>query len=502
MKSYLMFRDQTFDPHHALPPQGEDLVKDLELEVLLDAMAAGDRLIYEVSKTALLTSLLDADAIRFRQEILRDCINHPQVVKKIYWISQQSKVLKKRRWLGIFTHTPSGVLLGAVHMMLMFAELLKYLKQLVVESDGAFESEGFQQFFAMVKRELSDVYLAAMDEHLEQLRFKSGMWISAKLGKGNEGEDYSLHHPEKKMRTFFDSVLYRLKIKSSPNAFVVEPHDYEGERALADLKDRGINQVANALAQSAEHIDTFFVELQTELAFYMGCLNLYDRLQSLGCPVTMPTMHEPNEQRHDFRDLWEICLALTKDGPVVGNDLRADGRGLFIITGANQGGKSTFLRSIGLAQIMMQAGMFVAAEAFAANMCDGVYTHFKRQEDETMKSGKLDEELKRMSRIVNVIAPYALVLFNESFAATNEREGSEIAYQILSALLDTGIKQIFVTHMYELANTFQHQHTDQAVFLRAERKEDGTRTFRMIAGMPLETSFAEDVFDEVFSCSE
>ena len=83
MKSYLMFRDQTFDANQALPPHEEDLVKDLELEVLLDAMASGDGFIYEVSKTALLTSLVDVDAICFRQEVLRDCINHPEVVKKI-----------------------------------------------------------------------------------------------------------------------------------------------------------------------------------------------------------------------------------------------------------------------------------------------------------------------------------------------------------------------------------------------------------------------------------
>ena len=499
MKPYLMFGDQTFDPHQALPGQADDLLKDLELEVLLDAMAAGDDFIYEVSQTALLTSLVDAEAIRFRQEILKDCINHRQMVKKIYWISQQAKVLKKRRWLGIFTHTPSGVLLAAVHLMLMFAELLKYLKQLAVESDGVFESEGFQRFFSMVKRELSDEYLAAMDEHLEQLRFKSGVWIRAKLGKGNEGADYNLLLPEKKMHRFFDNLLYRFKIKPVPNAFMVESQDYEGLRALADLKDRGINQVANALAQSAEHIDSFFVDLRTELAFYVGCLNLYDRLQFLGCPMTMPTVYKPEEKRHHFRDLWEVCLALTKDGPVVGNDLQADGKGLFIITGANQGGKSTFLRSIGLAQLMMGAGMFVAAEDFAANLCADVYTHFKRQEDETMQSGKLDEELKRMSRIVDWVAPHALILFNESFAATNEREGSEIAYQILSALLDRDIKLFFVTHMFELANTFQNQHTAEVFFLRAEREEDGTRTFKMIKGMPRETSYAEDVFDAVFS---
>ncbi|MER8376745.1 hypothetical protein NKH19_22355 [Mesorhizobium sp. M1338] len=64
---------------------------------------------------------------------------------------------------------------------------------------------------------------------------------------------------------------------------------------------------------------------------------------------------------------------------------------MVVITGANQGGKSTFLRGVGLAQLMMQCGMFVPA-AFCGSVCDGVFTHYKRGEDATMKSGKLDEE--------------------------------------------------------------------------------------------------------------
>ena len=71
-----------------------------------------------------------------------------------------------------------------------------------------------------------------------------------------------------------------------------------------------------------------------------------------------------------------------------------------------------------------------------------------------MKSGKLDEELSRMSGIVNHITPNSMVLFNESFAATNEREGSEIARQIISALLEKHVKVFFVTHLYEFAHGF------------------------------------------------
>ena len=101
----------------------------------------------------------------------------------------------------------------------------------------------------------------------------------------------------------------------------------------------------------------------------------------------------------------------------------------------------------------MQAGMFVPAESFRASVCNGVFTHFKREEDATMTHGKLDEELGRMSGIADAITPGSLVLCNESFAATNEREGSEIASQVIGALVDSDVTVVFVTHLFELADT-------------------------------------------------
>jgi DNA mismatch repair ATPase MutS len=184
---------------------------------------------------------------------------------------------------------------------------------------------------------------------------------------------------------------------------------------------------------------------------------------------------------------------------IVGNDLDAHGKDLIVITGANTGGKSTFLRSLGLAQLMMQAGMFVPADRFSAEVCSGVFTHFRREEDVTMKSGKLDEELGRISDIVDRLTPTAMVLFNESFAATNEREGSEIACQITNALVERGIKLAFVTHLYEFAHDLCERRMKNAIFLRAERHTNGTRTFRMVEGEPLQTSYGKDLCDSIFA---
>jgi DNA mismatch repair ATPase MutS len=196
--------------------------------------------------------------------------------------------------------------------------------------------------------------------------------------------------------------------------------------------------------------------------------------------------------------LYDPCLALTVSTPVIGNDVSAGGASLTVITGANQGGKSTFLRSVGLAQLMMQSGMFAAAAALRASVCPAVFTHYKREEDATMTSGKLDEELARMSDITAHITPGSLLLCNESFASTNEREGSEIARQIIRAMRGAGIRVFFVTHLYDLARGLYAEPGPAALFLRPERQLDGRRTFRLVLGEPLPTSHGQDVYADVF----
>ena len=201
------------------------------------------------------------------------------------------------------------------------------------------------------------------------------------------------------------------------------------------------------------------------------------------------------------RGLYDVCLTLHVPGRVVGNDVDAVDRSLVMVTGANQGGKSTFLRSVGLAQLMMQCGMYVAAESFRSDVRDGIFTHYKREEDTTMRSGKLDEELLRMSGIIDQIRPGSLLLCNESFASTNEREGSEIARQVVRELVSAGVKVVFVTHLFDLADGFYRQEEGSSLFLRAERVSDGQRTFRVVPGEPLPTSHGQDLFERILGAA-
>ena len=111
-----------------------------------------------------------------------------------------------------------------------------------------------------------------------------------------------------------------------------------------------------------------------------------------------------------------------------------------------------------------------------------------------MTSGQLDEELSRMSTIADRIRPHCLMLFNESFAATNEREGSEIGRQVVRALLEAEITVFFVTHQFDFADGFHSQRGESTLFLRAERQSEGQPSYKLAVAEPLPTSFGEDVY--------
>lgn len=498
MKTFLMHPDRDFDLQQELPWQADALTLDLGLDTLVQAMAAEDPFLQDVARRALLGGLKnDVATVLYRQAVLRDCMVNADVVRDLYAVAVEAVERRSGHLrLGVFARYPSGVLYEGVELMRFLADMLTKLRSIVDRSADAFESAGFRTLFATLQCELSDEYLAQIRAHLEDLRFRRGLLLSFQLDDANAGTNCVLHREGKRKGNWLDRILgHGLRAYT----FHIDPRDEAGARALGDLRDRGINLVANAVAQSADHVLSFFHMLRTELAFYVGCLNLRERLERKGVPTCLPSPEPVGARRRRFGDLRDACLALALAREVVGNTLEADGKSLIVITGANQGGKSTFLRSLGIAQLMLQCGMFVTAQSGAASLCTDLFTHFRREEDTAMVHGKLDEELARMGEIADHLRPDALVLFNESFASTNEREGSEIARQIVRALLESRVEVHFVTHLHPLARGLYERRSEDMLFLRAERREDGARTFKVAEGEPLQTSYGEDLYHQVFA---
>jgi hypothetical protein len=493
-------REREKGPGRPPGPGGNDavLTQDLELRTLWNAMADGDEFLFEMARCSVLSSLTDPDAIAYRQHVLADCIEHPEIIRQLYQLALEA--LENERAVGgvWFTSGSDQILSRSVRVLELQAGVLRRLRQIAGQQAAGFRSEGFTRFFAMLEEELADDYLKAVEQHLRELEFKRGVLESAELGKGFKGRRYIVRTPREQRWT------ERLPFgnRSGSYSFTIPPRDENGFRALEEIRGRGINLVANSVAQSADHVRSFFSMLRLELAFYLGCLNLHDKLAGKGEPACFPEPLPAGQPALTADGIYDVCLALHLGDQVAGNEVSANGKSLVMITGANQGGKSTLLRSLGLAQLMMQAGMFAGARSFRAGVCTGVFTHCKREEDATMVSGKLDEELSRMSVIAGQITRHSILLCNESFASTNEREGSEIARQVIRAMLTRQIKVFFVTHMYDLAHSFHAQQLGDALFLRAGRQPDGQRTFRLTEGEPLPTSYGEDSCRRIFGAAE
>lgn len=503
MKAFLMYPDKDFNPNEGRVWNAQDLTKDLELNVLLGAMSSGDPFLLEVAMGAVLAGLQDPDIIRYRQSILKDCFEHPQVARELYGIAVRAIESEKRVWGWMSARYPEGTLYRATEVLEKFLGQLQRLRCIADGQAPGFRSEGFKQFFLMVRRELDDAFLELAKEHIKRLQFPSGVLISAELGTGGKGTNYVLRNAPEINKRWIDRVQDWVdELTHSDGAqltYQVDPHDDAGFKALSDLRVQGIRHVAAAVAQSSDHILSFFKMLRTELGFYVACLNLRDRFSEKKEPLCFPIPASEAKPALQCEGLYDICLSLSLPDRAVGNDVNAEDKPLVMITGANRGGKSTFLRSVGIAQLMMQCGMFVPARSFRAGVCTGIFTHFKREEDAGMKSGKLDEELARMSAIVDRVKPNSIVLLNESFASTNEREGSEIARQIVRALLEGGVEVFYVTHLFDLAEGFFRTSHENGLFLRAERLADGRRTFRVIEGAPQPTSHGEDLYRRVFA---
>ncbi|HEY9778341.1 MAG TPA: hypothetical protein V6C81_31555 [Planktothrix sp.] len=490
-----MHRENDFALGGALWPNYELIARDLELNFLIGAMSGGDDFVSQVAREALLSgSHNDLESMLYRQSVLRDCLQNSAFIKKMYELSTDFLEKKKENRLGIFSHTPSGVVRDGTKFLRYLIDCVATLKQTATGYESKFKSEGFSNLFSVLSSSLSDDFISRVTQHLQQLEFDDGILVSAELGEGNQGINYMLHKSGKS--GFLPGVFAR---KSSAQTFRVDPRDDAGARNLGVLRDRGLYAIANALGRSCNRILNFFHQLRTELAFYVGCINLHRKLCATDSPLCFPICDIENRLPLSAVNLCNANLALKSNG-VVSNSFVADGKKQVLITGCNQGGKTIFLQSIGVAQLMMQSGMFVVAESFVSDFYQGVFTHFRREEDATMASGKFDEELLRMSEIVDMLAPNSLLLFNESFAATNEREGSVIANEVITAILTGNARILFVTHFYEYARrVWENNGSDAVLFLRAERRSNGERTFKLMPGEPLPTSFGTDLHAQIYS---
>ncbi|NMB88248.1 MAG: DNA mismatch repair protein MutS, partial [Chloroflexi bacterium] len=168
MKAYLLFKDRDFGLDQPLPWNELSLVQDLELSTLFDAMASGDKFLLQVAHQAILSAMEnDPETILYRQNVLKDCLKNPTLVAAMYQIAVEAIDNEKKIYWGIFSKYPIAILDRAINVLRMFVEMLIRLRNIADEHREDFESDGFLTLFTSLTRELSDEYLATIQDHLK-----------------------------------------------------------------------------------------------------------------------------------------------------------------------------------------------------------------------------------------------------------------------------------------------------------------------------------------------
>ena len=529
MKVNLLYREKDWSKEKSYFDR-EEICKDLNLHILFRASAslyddekdggkavkvAGERdeYISEMMKRVFMIPLTTKEEVHYRQQVIREAITDYDRMSEFYRVVKEAvedigRFMdgKKKQRYG------SGMVQGRVyianieyleHMLMHINRLCEVLEQWKPN----FVTEEMKEFAERVFSEYSPEYREELKRVIGDMRASVGegiIDISASLGPGLFMSSVVLEDiwvRKKEKTNFFKQTAEKIG-DLCKGLFAAEEFTLEGEKQniqqdISEIKNAVLGAMMQYFEPFLEEQEVFFKQLYSQVAFLMGASNLYRRLRRMNVDVCFPAVTERKDIR--FEGLVEMSLAVNLLRCPVDNSLDATDKHLVVVTGANQGGKSTYLRSIGIAQVLLQCGMYAPAKSFGSGLYSNIFTHFTRREDSAMNSGRLDEELGRMERIVDHLTRDSVLFLNESFATTTEKEGSVIAEDITTALYERGIRVMMVTHLMAFAQSCYAKGLSHAVFLSAERKSDGERTFRMVEQEPELTSYGLDLYEDVLA---
>ncbi len=484
-----------------------------------------DPYIKDTMYRVVLTPLKSSEEIYYRQSIIEDAIRNEEFIEAVYTLTGKTLM----NWDKLGRHVinkgstdQTGKLVTRIHTIKLFSDSLSVLKSFIIAKRGNFKSQGLQSFCKRFLESYSDEKENLIKDILSRISFyvstddtvykkptveKPCFAMSCKVGDGCKLIDFKLTDLETSLQKYRnpDSTISKLKeyiTSLSQDSFSTD-NSIETSKQAAMLETAVIKYVLSFFEPFMDEFEPFWDRLHFQIAFYRGAAILTHHVKRFGLNYCYPKVCD--RKRLSFAELKEFVMCIEQKVDAVGNTCEIDPKMLIIITGANQGGKSTFLRSIGIAQVMLQCGLFVIADRFESGLFSSLFMHFTRREDETMNSGRLDEELNRMNGIVNNLGPDSLILLNESFATTTEKDGSVIAYDIIKALNEAGVKIITVTHLLSFAQKMYEENKaleasgkpSDVTFFCAERKENGERTYKMIQNIPSLTSFGLDLYEQI-----
>ncbi|MHB1852392.1 MAG: MutS-related protein, partial [Acidimicrobiales bacterium] len=192
-----------------------------------------------------------------------------------------------------------------------------------------------------------------------------------------------------------------------------------------------------------------------ELQFYVSYREHTDPMRAAGLTFCYPGVDAQSKEElsEDTFDLSLASMLLAEGGTVVTNDFRLDpGERILVVSGPNQGGKTTFARTFGQLHHLAAIGVPVPGRRARLYLCDRIFTHFEREEELSTLTGKLETDLVEMQRTLRSATPRSVVIMNEVFSSTSLEDARFLGTEAMRRLVDLDCLAVYVTFIDELAS--------------------------------------------------
>lgn len=469
-----------------------DVVKDLNLQWIVRNMAHQNYGDVPFIMEVLQHPLTDVAQIESRQKVVMAACEHPGltvelrkcIVETSELLDQSIKAIQDSRGKHLLEQTVIGIhregLCGLVTG-------LAQLHQLIRKYEDVFQNTEFKQFARSYREEEPEERLEeqqALTKHLDSFKDKGEILLEAGIGRGFSLQETEVLAVSGKARRVSGGLF------SGRRGQVLS--DEEVYQSGVDFTNRVLLELLNQCFPFMQRWQERFHTLQRQVMFLAGCAQLYQRGKECGMYFCVPDREETCAGK-----VYELSLALQALEQPIHNTVELAKYQGIVVTGANQGGKSTFLRSLGIAQVLCQTGMFVPAKSYPLQVYEDIFTHFTRREDASMNMGKFEEELKRMEQILCAAKEHTLILLNESFATTTEVTAFQIAMDLAHVCMEEGVTIWMVTHITKFAKELYQEKRPDILFLSAGRQAEGEIRFMMYEKTPGNTSYGLELYEQM-----